>query len=143
MELPSVAKGESTHQLFDKKKVTLNSLWAKIKRSALIQSVLIVVLSLVTYALGPISIWETNDDVFYNLLFSGQLVTSAPEPHAIFVNFVLASFISGLYTLAVSIPWYGYFHVTAILLSMWFLNYCYALTYGNDKLMVRVPEIFM
>lgn len=110
----------------------------QIKSSALIQSGMITVLCLVVYWLGPISTWETNDDVFYNLLFSGQLLTSAPEPHAVFINFVLASFFSELYTLAASVPWYGYFHVTAILLSIWFLNYCYALTYGNDKLMVRV-----
>ncbi len=116
----------------------MNSLWIKIKSSALIQSGMITVLCLVVYWLGPISTWETNDDVFYNLLFSGQLLTSAPEPHAVFINFVLASFFSELYTLAANVPWYGYFHVTAILLSMWFLNYCYALTYGNDKLMVRV-----
>lgn len=124
--------------LDEERKASLNTLWEKIKHSALIQSVLIVGLCLAVYWIGPISTWETNDDVYYNLLFSGQLVTSAPNPHAVMVNFVLSSLFTQLYTFAPSIPWYGYFHVTALLLSVWFLNYCYALVHGNDKFPLRI-----
>lgn len=95
-------------------------------------------LCLVIYSLGPISIWETNDDVYYNLLFSGQLVTSAPNAHTVVVNFVMSAFFTQLYTLAPGIPWYAYFHVTALLLSVWYLNYCFALTHANDKLPTRI-----
>lgn len=116
----------------------MNALWEKIKGSALIQSVLIVGLCLAVYWIGPISVWESNDDALYNLLFSGQLLTSSPEPHVYFVNFVLSSIFSQLYTLVPHIPWYGYFQVSALLLSVWFLNYCYALAYGTDKIFVRI-----
>lgn len=116
----------------------MNTLLEKIKSSAFIQSGLIAGLCLVFYWLGPISTWETNDDVYYGLIYSGQLVTSAPEAHAVMVNFVLSSLFAQLYTLAPNIPWYGYFHVTAILLSVFFLNHCYALTRANGKFFIRL-----
>lgn len=116
----------------------MNALCEKVKSSAMIQSCLITGLCLVIYWLGPISTWETNDDLYYNLLFSGQLITSEPEPHAFMVNFVLSSIFVKLYTLAPQVPWYGYFHVSSLLLSIWFLNYCYALTRKNDKYLLRI-----
>ena len=104
----------------------------------MIQSCLITGLCLVIYWLGPISVWESNDDALYNLLLSGQLLTSSPEPHVYFVNFVLSSFFAQLYTLVPHIHWYGHFQVSALLLSVWFLNYCYALAYGTDKFFIRI-----
>lgn len=95
-------------------------------------------LCLAVYWIGPVATYETNDDVYYGLLYSGQLVTSAPNPYAVMVNFGLSSFFVQLYNLAPHILWYSYFHVTAILLSVWFLNYCYALTRANDKFFIRI-----
>lgn len=116
----------------------LKLLEEKVKSSALVVSGLIVGLCLAVYWLGPSSVWESNDDVYYHLLFSGQWVTSAPNAHTVVLNFVLSSCFTQLYTVAPNIHWYGYFHVAALLLSVWFLNYCYALTHANDKLLTRI-----
>ncbi len=110
----------------------------KDEHKALIQSGIIVVLFLVLYWLSPASSWETNDDVYYNLVVSGKLLTSAPDAHIVVVNYCLSSLFVLLYTFLPNLPWYGLFHVTSLLFSVFFLNYCYGLARQNEKFCVRV-----
>lgn len=110
----------------------------KFKDSAFCQTWLIMAVCAVLYWLGPISTWETNDDVYYNLIFSGKLLTSAPDAHALVVNYGLSTIFVMLYKVAPSIPWYGLFHVAAIFSAIFSLNYCYAVVRDNSEFIPRL-----
>lgn len=112
--------------------------WASLKESALAQSVIITAVCVVFYLIGPISSYETNDDVYYSLVFAGRLVTSTPDPHVVYVNFILSDLFAKLYTYIPRIPWYGIFHVASIISSIFFLNYFYSITYKNSKFWFRL-----
>jgi len=112
--------------------------YEKLRKSALVQSVIIATLCIVIFLLGPISSFETNDDVYYNLLFEGKLVTNAPEPHAVFVNFVLSYIFAKIYSVIPQIPWYGTFHVVSIVASVFFLNYVFSIARNNEKFWIRL-----
>jgi len=115
---------------------------AKLTNSALPQSIFITVLCLIAYLAGPISMYETNDDVYYSLVFSGQLLTSTPSPYACAVNFVLSEIFTLLYTAIPDIPWYGLFHVVSIFLSIFFINYFYSISRSPGKFWPRLAVSF-
>ena len=58
-----------------------------------------------------------NDDE--NILYSlaGYYTNGIPGDHS-FVNYLLAAFIGGLYSLIPAVPWYGVFHVVVLFLSV-------------------------
>jgi len=110
----------------------------QLKKSALAQSLLITALCVVVYWIGPISTYETNDDVYLSLVFSGKLLVSTPDPHVVFVNFALAQVFARLYAAIPAIPWFGIFQIGSILLSVFFLNYCFSVTRIHDKFLMRM-----
>lgn len=112
--------------------------YEKLRNSALVQSVIITTICIVIFLIGPISSFETNDDVYYNLLFAGKLVTNVPEPHAVFVNFVLSYIFTKLYSVIPQIPWYGTFHVASVASSVFFLNYVFSIARKNNKFWIRL-----
>lgn len=109
-----------------------------LKKSALAQAAAISALCIIIYLIGPISTYETNDDVYYSLVFAGKLLTSAPDPHAVFVNFVLSDIFAKLYTVIPDLPWYGLFHVTSIVSSIFFLNYFFSIVHENSRFWLRL-----
>lgn len=102
------------------------------------QSLAIVTFCVLLYLLAPPSVYETNDDVYYSLIFAGKLLTGAPDPHVVVINYGLASLFAALYRLAPAIPWYASFQVAAILGAIFFLNYCYCLARGNGQAVIRL-----
>ena len=52
--------------------------------------------------------FETNDDRIFSEIFSGVL-TGKPDPHGIYVNYLLGSLIAALFSLTRSIQWWGVF----------------------------------
>lgn len=71
---------------------------------------------------GGTAVYETNNDRIINEIFSGAM-TGKPDPHAIYVNYILGVWISGLYRITKEIPWYGLF-----LLGCYFVINCAVLT---------------
>lgn len=108
------------------------------KDSVICQTGMILAVCASLYWLGPISTWETNDDVYYSLIFSGKLLASAPDPRAVVINYGLSAVLAGLYTLVPGIPWYGMFHVAMIFAALFFLNYSYAIARDNSQLLPRL-----
>jgi hypothetical protein len=105
-----------------------------LKKSALAQAAAISALCIVIYLIGPISTYETNDDVAYSLIFAGKLISNVPDPHVTYINYVLANFIVSLYTFFPGIQWYGLFQVASVFISILFINYLFALTRHKNKL---------
>lgn len=105
----------------------------KFRRSALSLAIVISALCIIIYLIGPISTYETNDDVAYSLIFAGKLISGAPDPHVTYINYVLASFLVSLYTFFPGIQWYGIFQVASVFMSIFFINYLFALTRNSDK----------
>jgi len=112
-------------------------LYEKINNSPLFQSISIVAVCIILYLLGPPSIYETNDDVFYNLVMSGKLLTNEPDAHTIFINIVLSGIFVKLYRAAADFPWFGLFQVSCLLSSLFFFNYVYAKRF-NSKYIARL-----
>lgn len=109
----------------------------KYRESGFCQALLITAVALAVFWLGPASVYERNDDVYYGLIFSGKLLTSAPDAHVVLINFVLSTAFAKLYAFFPAIPWYGAFHVVSIGASLFFLNYVYGLA-RRDKLIPRL-----
>ena len=61
--------------------------------------------------------FETNDDGFMAEILSGSL-GGKPEPHIVYVNYLLSYPVSLLYRITIQIPWYG-----LLLLACQFLSY--------------------
>ena len=59
--------------------------------------------------------YETNDDRIINEIFSGAM-TGRPEPHAIYINYLIGIFLSGLYSITTAMPWYGIFLLSCYVL---------------------------
>lgn len=116
----------------------MTSFFERLKNSKLAQSAAIASICILIYSIGPVSSFETNDDVYYSLVFSGKLVTSAPDPHAVFVNFVLSDIFAKLYTFFPDVPWYGMFHIVSIISSVFFINYFYSIAHSNSKFWLRL-----
>lgn len=110
----------------------------RLKNSAWIQSTFITALCLIAYLSGPISMYETSDDVYYGLAFSGQLITNTPSPYVEVINFVLSEMFTSLYKGIPGVPWYGLFHVTSILGAIFFLNYFYAISRNSGMFGTRL-----
>jgi hypothetical protein len=100
--------------------------------SPLLQSISIVAICIIVYLLGPPSIYETNDDVFYNLVMSGDLLINEPDAHTIFINIILSSLFVKLYHAASDVPWFGLFQVSSLLFSVFFLNYTYSSIFNRN-----------
>lgn len=112
--------------------------WEVMTNSPWGQSTFITILCLVAYLTGPICMYESNDDVYYNLVFSGQLVTSTPSPYCGVVNYVLSEAFTSLYAGIPVVPWYGAFHILSIFMATFFLNYFYSISRGCSKLAARL-----
>jgi hypothetical protein len=97
--------------------------WNKLQNSTFAQAFFALALCLTVYLVGPISTFETNDDVYYRLAFSGKLVASSLEPHVVYVNYLLGKVFVEFYRLFPSVQWYGLFHVVSIFVSIFFFNY--------------------
>ncbi len=93
----------------------------------------VVLACLVLLWIGPTSVYETNDDVAYSLVFSGRLLSSVADSGVIYVNSVLGSLFVKFYAIAPSIPWYGLFHLVSLLFSIFFLVSLFSLRRQHDK----------
>lgn len=62
--------------------------------------------------------FETNDDRFINEILTGAS-TGRPNGHAIYVNYVLGSFLAFLYSVASDISWYGLFLILSQFVVYW------------------------
>lgn len=52
--------------------------------------------------------YETNNDRIINEILSGAM-TGQPDPHGVYINYMIGIFISGLYRITKAVPWYGIF----------------------------------
>ncbi len=73
-------------------------------RVVLAASVSVVLMVFVWYRTGIC--FETNDDVTIASILSG-VITGEPEPHVVYVNYLLSLPLSLLYRMTVHVPWYG------------------------------------
>lgn len=62
-------------------------------------------------------IFQTNDDVFFNAIISGE-ITGSPCPKMIYIGYPVGILLTVLYNLFPSIPWYGVFLCTCMALTM-------------------------
>lgn len=62
--------------------------------------------------------FETNDDRFINEILTGAS-TGRPDGHAIYVNYLLGSFLAFLYSVAGNISWYGLFLMISHFVVYW------------------------
>lgn len=102
------------------------------------QALLVTALLLAFYWLGPISYYETNDDVGYDLLTSGKILANSPYAFLGAINYLLSSVFAGAYRLIPGVSWYGFFHLVSISFAVFFLNYCHALVRGAAGFLPRL-----
>lgn len=107
----------------------------KIEVKAAVQAGMITAVLLAIYWIGPVSIYESNDDVSHHLLLSGKLLTSEPYPFTNF-NHLLSQIFVYLYHLAPAFKWYPFFHIAAIAISVFIINFFYVMAHDN-KFIIR------
>ena len=60
--------------------------------------------------------FETNDERYMIHILSGSL-TGKPDPHVVYMNYILGVIFSGLYTLTTQVPWLGLFLILCYYVS--------------------------
>lgn len=110
----------------------------KIIRLPFFQATLITAICCLAYMIGPASIYETNDDVYYSLVLSGKLLVASPDPHIIFVNIVLATFFTKLYQFFPDVQWFGLFQIFSLCAAIWFINYSCSRFLTQNMVVVRL-----
>ena len=77
--------------------------------------ILLIVMSILFRVKDIIPIFFNNDDIFLNQLVSGEY-TGNPESHLVHIGYLSSLFISFLYGVMPTVPWYG--------LYLFGLTYC-------------------
>ncbi len=98
--------------------------------------ILFLILPLLIFWLGNISvIFYNNDDFFLKQIASGEF-TGTPEAHLLHIGYLTGLLLKGLYTLLPSVPWYGLllfsYGYVSIMLSL------HSVTKQIDKSRVRI-----
>lgn len=73
------------------------------------------------YKISPF-IYLTNDDLFLQSIVSGE-VTGTPEAHLLHIGYPVGLFVSTLYRIFPTLPWYGLFLCFSFGLTMWVVLY--------------------
>lgn len=76
----------------------------------------VLILILVFHCFTPF-IFSNSDDFYLKAVVSGEL-TGTPQAHMLHMNYLTGLFLSSLYRLAPSVPWYGLFLVSCLGLGM-------------------------
>lgn len=80
-------------------------------------SITLTILGLFCISLYAPYILATNDDLFRRMIVSGEF-SGTPSPYMIYGHYLLGLLLSGLYSLTRSVPWYGLFCLSVMILSL-------------------------
>ena len=67
--------------------------------------------------------FETNDERYMIHILSGSM-TGRPDPHVVYMNYILGVIFSSLYTLTTQVPWLGLFLIACYYISYVCIMYC-------------------
>ena len=93
----------------------------KEKRNSFVFSLLVNFMMLILFNIFFYCRYHTVDDVFMEMIACGAY--GNPDPHLIYTNVILGYFLSTLYKITNSIPWYGLAHIAMALLSFSVITY--------------------
>lgn len=66
--------------------------------------------------------FDINDERYMIHILSGSM-TGTPNPHVIYMNYILGIIFSGLYSVTTQVPWLGIFYVVCYFISFWAIMY--------------------
>ena len=95
---------------------------AEHQRPALLSLLLVLLTVVVPLRIIPPH-FQTNDDVVYMLLLSGQVLSSEPSELIYWFHPFLSYTLAWLYRLHGDIPWYGFMHLGSLVLALWAIVY--------------------